>query len=112
MEEKTTGIVFDFEKQAMRGEEMPQSLSYPERMTYLALREIYSQYKNGFIDRETAKKEKIMIANDYEILKLSEDADNKRLRIIKETEVARAEYRKKRTLEAADRLVDILDGIL
>ena len=39
-----TGIVLQWEKDAMAGLEMPDGLSYPDQILYLELRMLYNQY--------------------------------------------------------------------
>ena len=57
---------FEYERQAMAGEEMPDGLRFAGQHYYLGLRMLYHQYKQGIIDRETAKREKRQLYNTYE----------------------------------------------
>lgn len=54
----------EIEQIAASGEEMPDNLELPEQLLLLTLRELYSNYKNGVVNKERAKREKsrIMVA--------------------------------------------------
>ena len=105
-----TGIVLPWEKDAMAGLEMPDGLSYPDQILYLELRMLYHQYYQKVIDRETATKEKKKLLDEYRINQFREEMGNQCVEVIRLTDIARREKRKNRTLENADRLVEIIDG--
>lgn len=109
-EPKANGVVFPYERQAMNGEEMPDGLDYPDKVTYLCFRMLYAQLRMGIIDRDTAVREKRKIMREYEAYKLVEQIGQNWVKIIRETEAARSEYRKCRTLENADKLLFAVDG--
>ena len=54
----STGIEFEWERKAIRGDELPDDLGYPEQVLYLELRMLYEQYRNKIIDRDAATREK------------------------------------------------------
>lgn len=65
----------ELERLAAKGDEIPDGLSLPEQLLFLTLRELYSNFKNGTVNRERAKREKqrIMIAygqlsNSYKVV--------------------------------------------
>ena len=105
-----TGIVLPWEKDAMAGLEMPDGLSYPDQILYLELRMLYKQYFQKVIDRETAIKEKKKLLDEYRCHQYREEMGNHWVEIIRLTDLARCEYKKNRTLENADRLIEIIEG--
>ena len=105
-----TGIVLSWEKDAMAGLEMPDGLSYPDQILYLELRMLYRQYYQKIIDRETATKEKKKLLDEYKIYQFREELEKQWVEIIRLTELARAEYRKKPCHENAMKLIDIIEG--
>ena len=105
-----TGIVLPWEKDAMAGLEMPNGLSYPDQILYLSLRMLYRQYYQKIIDRETATKEKKKLLDEYKVYQFREELEKQWVEIIRFTELARAEYRKKPCHENAMKLIDIIEG--
>ena len=105
-----TGIVLPWEKDAMAGLEMPDGLSYPDQILYLSLRMLYRQYYQKTIDRETATKEKKKLMHEYKCYKYQAEMGKEWVEIIRLTELARAEYRKKPCHENAMKLIDIIEG--
>ena len=105
-----TGIVLPWEKDAMAGLEMPNGLSYPDQILYLSLRMLYRQYYQKIIERDTATKEKKKLLDEYKIYQFREELEKQWVEIIRLTELARAEYRKKPCHENAMKLIDIIEG--
>ena len=105
-----TGIVLPWERDAMAGLEMPGGLSYPDQILYLSLRMLYAQYFKKIIDRETATKEKKKLLDEYRCYQYREEMGNHWVEVIRMTDLARCDYKKNRTLENADRLVEIIEG--
>jgi hypothetical protein len=101
---------FPYERQAMAGEEMPDGLNMPDTLMYIGLRMLYNQYKSGTIGRDLATAEKRKLIKKYKYQMFLQEASERYVKNIKQTELARAEYRKERTLEAADKLVLALEG--
>lgn len=104
------GIVLPWEKDAMAGLEMPDGLSYSDQILYLCLRMLYNQYYQKVIDRETATKEKKKLLDEYNVYQFREELEKQWVEIIRLTELARAEYRKKPCHENAMKLIDIIEG--
>lgn len=109
-EPKANSVVFPYERQAASGDEMPSGLDYPEQVAYLCFRMLYTQLRMGIIDRDTAVREKRKLLREYEQYKFLDSLSKERWLQIKETEIARAEYRKCRTLENADKLLFAIEG--
>lgn len=62
-----TGVVLPYESAAMRADELPDGLSMPDQMLFLALRSLYWQVRKGIIDRECAILEKRKLLDDYRV---------------------------------------------
>ena len=94
-----------YEKIAMAGGEMPTGMEYPDQILFLELRLLYDSYKRKLIDRETATREKVQLLRTYEAHKIVDKMGKEWVDQIKRTELARAEYRKNKTIENADKLL-------
>lgn len=99
-----------YEKIAMAGGEMPNGLEYPDQILFLELRLLYDSYKRKLIDREKATQEKVELLRTYEAHKIVEKMGKEWVEQIKRTELARAEYRKDKTIENADKLLACVEG--
>ena len=100
-----------YEKIAMAGGEMPKGLEYPDQILFLELRLLYDSYKRKLIDRDTATQEKVELLRTYEAHKIVEKMGKEWVEQIKRTELARAEYRKDKTIENADKLLACVEGV-
>ena len=105
-----TGIVLPYENDAMAGLEMPDGLSYPDQILYMELRMLYHQYYQKVIDREMATKEKKKLLDEYRVNQFREELGKQWVEVIRLTDIARCDYKKNRTFENADRLVEIIEG--
>ena len=99
-----------YEKIAMAGGEMPKGLEYPDQILFLELRLLYDSYKRKLIDRDKATQEKVELLRTYEAHKLVDKMGKEWVDQIKRTELARAEYRKDKTIENAYKLVSCVEG--
>ena len=99
-----------YEKIAMAGGQMPSGLEYPDQILFLQLRILYDSYKRQLIDRETATMEKVELLRTYEANRIGESVIKDCVEQTKRTELARAEYRKNKTIENADRLLACIEG--
>lgn len=99
-----------YEKQAQRGDPMPDGLEYPDQVLYQSLSLLYARYRIKAITREQAHAEKIKLLDEYEAYKRNWSMADEWCEIIRLTELARAEYRKNRTLENADHIILIIEG--
>jgi hypothetical protein len=99
-----------YEKIAMAGGEIPKGLEYPDQILFLELRLLYDSYKRKLIDRDKATQEKVELLRTYEAHKIVDKMGKEWVDQIKRTELARAAYRKDRTLENADRVIDCVEG--
>lgn len=107
---KATGVVLPWENAAIRGDEMPDGLEYPDQVLFLQLRMLYAQKRHGIIDRETAIREKKKLLDEYKVYRFRDSVEKEWVEIIKLTELARADFRKNPSIEAAERLVAIIEG--
>ena len=110
MSESSTGVVLPWEQSAIRGDELPSGLDYPDQVLYLSLRMLYAQKRMGIIDRETAITEKKKLLDEYKSYQFNWSMAEEWTEIIKMTELARAEFRKEPNLENAWKLINIIEG--
>lgn len=110
-----TGFTFPWENAAIHGDPMPSGLSLADQMAYTALRQIYHSYRTKAISREMAASEKVQLRRSYEkALEEQFFADKltrHHVRVLKDSEAAKAVCRKNPTPENARRLCDVLDGL-
>lgn len=99
-----------YEKIAMAGGEMPNGMEYPDQILFLELRLLYDSYKKRLIDREGATREKVQLLKVYEAHKIVDRMAKELVDQIKLTELARANYRKEKTIENADKLIACIEG--
>lgn len=102
---------FPYERIAMAGEEMPEGLKSEDQQMFLSLRLLYSTFKKGLIDRETARKEKVELLREYKANLIVNDIARNLAKKNIETEAARIKYRKNRTLENADAIILAFEGV-
>ncbi len=109
------GYAFPWEREAMRGEEMPDGLSLYDQMAYLSLRILYRDYHEKRLDRETASTEKHRIFAAWDKAKCTVEFERKlsyfHARLYKDTEMAKTAVRKDPSPENAVRLCNVLDGL-
>ena len=106
----STGIELEWERKAIRGDELPDDLGYPEQVLYLELRMLYEQYRNKIIDRDAATREKKRLLDEYRIYSYQEKMEKEWVEIIRLTELYRAEFRKNPSIETAWKLVNVIEG--
>lgn len=93
----------------MRGDEMPDGLKGCDQILYLSLRLLYETYKKQIIDRGVATAEKKKLLAEYKRRKIEDEYLSLFVSNIRKSETFRAEYRKNRTLENADRVLDSME---
>lgn len=107
---ETKLLELPYEKTAMSGGEMPKDMEYPDQILFLELRLLYDSYKRKLIDRDTATQEKVELLRTYEAHKIVDRMGKVWVDQIRRTELARAEYRKNKTIENADKLLACVEG--
>ena len=90
---------------------MPEDLEWYDRQMFLQLRMLYHQFKTGIVDRETASREKRKMLVDYDFQKFQCVLTKDMAKKIMDTDKARTEYRKNRTLENADAIIFAFEGV-
>ena len=107
---ETKLLELPYEKIAMAGGEMPNGLEYPDQILFLELRLLYDSYKRKLIDRDTATQEKVELLRTYEAHKIVDKMGKEWVDQIKRTELARAAYRKEKTIENSVKLLSCVEG--
>ena len=99
-----SGYAFPWEREAMKGAEMPDGLSLYDQMAYISLRTLYCDYR-----------EKRCIFGAWNKAKRMAEFERKqtffRVRLYKDTEGAKTAVRKDPSPENAIRLCNVLDGL-
>lgn len=107
-------MTFRHEKQAMNNEPLPDKLSLEEQSLYLSLRSLYISYRLGGISREQGHAEKNKLLAEFEKRKKLADFAQRRnkhtVAMWKAIERIKAAYRKNKSIENADKLVDAIEG--
>ena len=91
---------------------MPAGMSVGNQMAYQALASLYSRYREKKVSRECAASEKREIVLALERAEVSEKLSKNSANFFLAVEKYMNHYRKERTVEAADRLADAVDGFL
>ena len=96
---------FQFERDAMKGDPLPQKLDIADSCLYVALKSLYAMYRAGLINRKDAAEEKRKLIYNWTTDKskldfLNRDSDALRDKI----GVASAEYAENPTIYNADKL--------
>ena len=73
----------EIERLAATDAEMPEGLAMPEQLLFLTLRELYSNFRSGAVNRERAKREKSRIYMAYQGLQNEYKATEQHLAIKK-----------------------------
>ena len=108
-------MIFPFESEAAQGIVMPDGLSLPDQLAYQFLKNLYDRIRRGSVTREQAALEKGRMTHQYNLaketlLRYSELGD-RWSNLLKRVEGAQIRYRMSRTLENADILSGVLDGV-
>lgn len=104
-------FAFPWEKLAMKNAPVPSGLSLRDIQAYTSLRNIYSAYHDGKIDRDTASKEKQEIIRAYKENQQAEKLIDFHAKMYKLTEAAKIQFKKDQTIENAMKLYYAMDGI-
>ena len=108
---KSTGMVFEFEVEAASGAPMPDGLSAADTAAYQALAHLYARYRLGHIERTSAASEKRKILRAWEAGKNSEKLTEYHVAVTVATEWAKSAFLKNKTIENAEKLIRVLDGM-
>lgn len=115
MSSPESGYAFPWEREAMRGAEMPDGLSLYDQMAYLSLRTLYHDYHEKRLDRATASAEKRRIVGAWRRAKDTAEFQRKlaffSARVFRDTEAAKTAVRKDPSPGNAIRLCNVMDGL-
>lgn len=108
-------FTYPYEREAMRGGEMPEGLDIVDQLTFLCLRSLYAQKRAGFIDRETGSREKLKLRYQRDLweqrMMFHEKLAQHSAKMFRDVESAANAYAKERTLEHADMIYRALYGM-
>ena len=103
------------ERAAMHGDPMPTGISWRGIAEYIAFRALYWAHKHDVITRDAASELKQQLLAALDGAEASYEFDlrcwNTAAKRYKETEAAQTAYRLNRTLENADKLAAVIDGL-
>lgn len=105
-------MVFTWENKAKRCEPMPDGLKQSEQLAYQSIALLAARYRLGGLSDEQAIKDRKKIDQRYLIDAANEGYIQWTVDLRRRIEVAHSRYRKERTVEAADRLSDVIDGFV
>lgn len=71
----------ELERMAASDAEMPDGLDMPEQLLYITLRQLYSNFRSGTVNRDRAKREKGRIYVSYRVLRLEHDVSKQHMEI-------------------------------
>lgn len=101
---------FPWERDAMRGDAMPEGLPLYDQAAYQAMRYLYALYHRSEIPREDAAAEKGRIRGEYEIRKKQfqavREGQTERAQFWKTIEAAANRFGGERTLESAEAFLE------
>ena len=107
---------YPYEEAAMRGEEMPDGLVLPQQLHFQALRLLYKNLHSGVIDRKTAVTEKRKLDHPLDVemnrKKWEEIMYRFHSDLMKNVEGAANAYAKNRTIENADKMYEVIYGMI
>ncbi|MBR2132255.1 MAG: hypothetical protein IJ955_06920 [Oscillospiraceae bacterium] len=108
--------LWDWEKIAQTGGEMPDRLPLVDQLAFTTMRNIYTAYHQKRITREVAVAEKKRVRRSYEQMRdkvtFESQLAKKQADLFVAVEQHSSAYRKDRTLENADRLMQTIYGFL
>ena len=114
--EKGRPTVQELSSLAAKGAKPTQGLAYYEWLLWYELRDIYSEWRSQTSTEESLKARKQDAVVRYDKLKRIERTHSEDMRRVAElfqaVEAVGIDYRKERTLENADRLMNVVYGLL
>ena len=106
---------YEYEREAARGDPMPDGLSLAEQQTYQAIRYLYAVYRAKRITQAQAAQEKAKVLQELRMMQekeaLMEKSYAKQTEMWKDVESAANRYGTERTLENADKLIEAIYGV-
>lgn len=96
---------FDFEREAMQGQPLPEGLDIVDSCLYIALKNLYAMYRNKLISRKDATEEKKRLVYNWETDKAKIEFLNRDSEMLREKiSVASEDYKNNPCIETADKL--------
>lgn len=105
-------MIFPWEAEAKRNAPMPSGLSASEQLAYQSIAALVTRWRMGAVTAEQAKKERKQIDQRFLMDLANEGYIQWTVELRKRIEIAQSNYRRERTVEAADVLSDVLDGFV
>lgn len=105
---------YEYEREAARGDPMPDGLSLAEQQTYQAIRYLYAVYRAKRITQAQAAQEKAKVLRELRMMQEKEALMEKsyaKTAMWKDLEAAANRYGTDRTLENADKLIEAIYGV-
>ena len=100
----------DLERLAASGAEMPDGLNTGEQLLFLTLRELYSNFRAGAVNRERGHREKLRILDAYRQVKFQYELLDEHLKIRRRLELEIGSLHKC-GCEACRKVALIFDGL-
>lgn len=108
--------LWEWEKAAQAGGEMPDGLPLVDQMAFTTMRSIYADYHQKRITRDIAAAEKKKVWRSYEQMRgkavFEEELAKKQANLFVAAEQWASAYQKNRTLENADNLIRAVYGFV
>jgi len=98
------------EQAAEFGMKMPEGLHVADQALFLGLRMLYGSIRLKIIDDDRFMRERRKLIQECEHFRFRDDLAFRYADIIRRTELAKAAYRKERSLENADQLMVAVEG--
>lgn len=98
----------ELEDLAYRGAPVPELQSLAQLLLFQCLRELYRFAETAKITKEQGRREKQQILDAYRINIFLEELHESTQQLWKRIEIAATEYRKKPSIEAADKLLEAI----
>ena len=106
---------YEYEREAARGDPMPDGLSMAEQQTYQAIRYLYAVYRAKRITQAQAAQEKAKVLRELRMMQekeaLQQKAYNRSITMWKNLEAAANRYSLDKTIENADKLIESIYGV-
>lgn len=107
-------MTYAYEREASRGDPMPEGLTTVEQAVYQGMRYLYAVYRAGRLSKDAAAREKAALLRELtrarEREELRDRIERKTAAMWKAIEAAANRYGTERTLENADAFVEAVYG--
>lgn len=90
---------------------MPQGLDFAEQILYQGLALLYERYRNGWLDKDAARREKGELVASYDRIRFDCQLWTGHRTMWDKLAGAMADYRKDKNIQNADRCFNVLYGL-